>query len=112
MRSFDKQGIRLFDNNALKLPRETSGHDRARVQMLAAAVNANVGAWRLAPVATEIEAQAVRWIAELIGYPEDGGGLFVSGGNMANMVGFLAARTAQASPEVRAHGLSAAAPRP
>lgn len=34
---------------------------------LAAAVNANVGAWRLAPVATEIEAQAVRWIAELIG---------------------------------------------
>jgi pullulanase len=29
----------LFDNNALKLPRETSSHDRARVQMLAAAVN-------------------------------------------------------------------------
>ncbi|MFZ5548216.1 MAG: alpha-1,6-glucosidase domain-containing protein [Pseudomonadota bacterium] len=29
----------LFDNNALKLPRETSGHDRARVQMLAAAIN-------------------------------------------------------------------------
>jgi pullulanase len=29
----------LFDNNALKLPRDTSGHDRARVQMLAAAIN-------------------------------------------------------------------------
>src|SRR6185436_10950714 len=29
---------------------------------LAAAVNANVGAWRLAPAATEIESQVVRWI--------------------------------------------------
>ena len=36
---------------------------------LAAAVNPNVGAWTLAPAATEIEAQTVRWIAELIGYP-------------------------------------------
>ena len=30
---------------------------------LAAAVNANVGAWTLAPAATEIESQKVRWIA-------------------------------------------------
>jgi pullulanase len=29
----------LFDNNALKLPRSTPGHERARVQMLAAAIN-------------------------------------------------------------------------
>src|SRR4051812_39909841 len=52
--------------------------------LLAAAVNPNVGAWRLAPLATEIEAQAVRWIAELIGFPTDCGGLLVSGCNMAN----------------------------
>jgi glutamate/tyrosine decarboxylase-like PLP-dependent enzyme len=32
----------------------------------------------------------VRWIAELIGYPHDTGGLLVSGGNMANFVGFWA----------------------
>src|SRR5262245_23456960 len=37
--------------------------------LLAAALNANVGAWALAPAATEVEAQTVRWIAELIGYP-------------------------------------------
>jgi aromatic-L-amino-acid decarboxylase len=36
---------------------------------LAAAVNQNMGAWRLSPMATEIEAQTVRWIAELIGWP-------------------------------------------
>ena len=39
---------------------------------LAAAVNPNVGAWTLSPAATEIEAQTVRWIAELIGFPADG----------------------------------------
>jgi glutamate/tyrosine decarboxylase-like PLP-dependent enzyme len=76
--------------------------------LLAAAVNANVGAWRLAPVATEIEAQAVRWIAGLIGYPQGGGGLFVSGGNMANMVGLFAARAAAADWDVRAQGMAAA----
>jgi glutamate/tyrosine decarboxylase-like PLP-dependent enzyme len=61
---------------------------------LAAAVNANVGAWKLAPMPSEIEAQTVRWIAEFIGYPADCGGLLVSGGNMANFVGMLAARAA------------------
>jgi aromatic-L-amino-acid/L-tryptophan decarboxylase len=55
-------------------------------------------------VATEIEAQTVRWIAELIGYPTDAGGLFVSGGNMANIVGLLAARAAAADWDVRAPG--------
>jgi aromatic-L-amino-acid/L-tryptophan decarboxylase len=74
--------------------------------LLAAAVNPNVGAWTLSPMATEIEAQTVRWIAELIGYPSEGGGLLVSGGNMANFVGFLAARAAAgASWRIRQTGL-------
>ena len=61
---------------------------------------------RSSPAATEIEAQTVRWIAELIGYPTDCGGLLVSGGNMANLVCFLAARAAKADWDVRAHGLA------
>src|SRR3954447_19259958 len=73
--------------------------------LLAAAVNPNVGAWRLAPLATEIEAQAVRWIAELIGFPTDCGGLLVSGGNMANFVCFVAARASQAGWNVRKEGV-------
>ena len=72
---------------------------------LAAAVNPNAGAYVLAPVATEIEKQTVRWIAELIGYPASCGGIMVSGGNMANMVAFLAARRAKASWDVRQMGL-------
>jgi glutamate/tyrosine decarboxylase-like PLP-dependent enzyme len=77
--------------------------------LLASSINANVGAWRLSPMATEIEAQTVRWIAELIGYPGDAGGLLVSGGNMANFVGVLAARAAKAA-HVRVGGIRAAAP--
>ncbi len=73
--------------------------------LLAASVNPNLGGWLLAPVATEIEAQTIRWIAELVGYPTDCGGLLVSGGNMANFVGFLAARKAKATWDVRAAGL-------
>jgi aromatic-L-amino-acid/L-tryptophan decarboxylase len=75
----------------------------ALADLLASAINQNVGAWRLSPLATEIEAQTVRWIAEFIGYPVDAGGLLVSGGNMANFVGFLAARAA-AAPQIRAAG--------
>ncbi|MBA2284017.1 MAG: aspartate aminotransferase family protein [Ktedonobacteraceae bacterium] len=73
---------------------------------LASAVNPNVGLSQLAPIATEIEAQVVRWIAEMIGYSPDCGGLLVSGGNMANFVGFLAARKAKASWDVRTSGIS------
>jgi glutamate/tyrosine decarboxylase-like PLP-dependent enzyme len=72
---------------------------------LAAAVNANVGGWMLAPAATEVEVQTVRWIAELIGYPAGCGGLLVSGGNMANIVCFLAARVARAGWDVRERGV-------
>jgi glutamate/tyrosine decarboxylase-like PLP-dependent enzyme len=96
---------------------------------IAAAVNANVGGWMLSPAATEIESQTVRWIAEFIGYVRTGdsqasaastengrlrasspaacGGLFVSGGNMANIVCFLAARAAKAGWNIREHGAAA-----
>src|SRR5215470_12533823 len=74
--------------------------------LVASAVNPNVGAWKLAPSATEIEAQSIRWIAELIGYPVNCGGLMVSGGNMANFVCFLAARRAQVRWNIRESGLA------
>ena len=74
--------------------------------LLASAVNSNVGSWQLAPVATEIEGQTVRWIASLLGYPQDCGGVLVSGGNMANFVCFLAARTAMAKYDIRSEGIA------
>ncbi len=76
--------------------------------LLAATVNPNVGGWELSPVASEIESESVRWIAELVGYPVDCGGLLVSGGNLANIVCFLAGRRAMLGEPVRAAGLSRA----
>ena len=79
----------------------------ALADLLAASVNPNVGAAALSPVASEIEAQTVRWIADLVGYPRSCGGLLTSGGNMANFTCFLAARRARASWNVAAEGMSA-----
>lgn len=74
--------------------------------LLASAVNPNIGSWSLAPLATEIEAQTIRWIAEMIGYPTDSGGIMVSGGNMGNFVGLLTARKAKATWNIRTEGLA------
>ena len=65
-------------------------------ELLAAGINPNCGAWALSPIATEIEVQTVRWIAELVGCNMGWGGLLVSGGNVANFTAILAARTAVA----------------
>ncbi len=73
--------------------------------LLASAVNPNVGGWVLSPMATEIERQTIRWIAELIGFPTECGGILVSGGNMANFVGFLAARASKGDESIRTKGL-------
>ena len=77
--------------------------------LMASALNPNVGAWMLSPAASEVEAQTIRWVAELIGYPTNCGGLFVSGGNMANLVCFLAARAAKAPWQVREQGMASEA---
>ena len=77
----------------------------ALADLLAAAVNSNVAIWELSPVASEIETQAIRWIAELIGFPNDCGGIMVSGGNSANFHGFVAARQAVTRWDMRNEGL-------
>lgn len=108
----DRAAALLFDHSLF------NGHPRffgyitssaapigALADLLASAVNPNVGAWKLSPMASELEGQTVRWIAELLGYPETCGGLLVTGGNMANFVGFLAARAAKSVHDVRKDGM-------
>jgi glutamate/tyrosine decarboxylase-like PLP-dependent enzyme len=60
-------------------------------EALAACTNTNAGAWKLGPAATEIERQCLRWIARFVGYPEDAGGVLLSGGTMANFTALLTA---------------------
>lgn len=78
----------------------------ALADLLAATINPNCGAGILSPIATEIENQTIQWLAELIGYNSDAGGVLVSGGNMANFTGFLAGRTAKAPLNLKEKGLA------
>ena len=80
----------------------------ALADLLASSVNPNCGSYGLSPIGTLIETQAVQWIAEMVGLPAGAGGLLVSGGNMANMVAFWAARAAAGGPDLRTHGTGSA----
>lgn len=65
----------------------------ALADLLGSAINPNVGANILSPMATAIERQTIQWLAEFIGVSPGYGGIMVSGGNMANFTAFIAART-------------------
>ncbi len=78
----------------------------ALADLLVAAVNPNAGANILSPMATEIEKQTIRWLAEFIGVSSSYGGILVSGGNMANFTAFLAARTVKAPKIIKENGIS------
>ncbi|MDH3495510.1 MAG: pyridoxal-dependent decarboxylase [Gemmatimonadota bacterium] len=57
-----------------------------------------------AQIATYLEMTVVRWLAELVGYPPDAGGILLSGGSAANFVALAAMREAKL-PGTRQHGL-------
>jgi glutamate/tyrosine decarboxylase-like PLP-dependent enzyme len=82
----------------------------AVADMLASAVNMNVGGWQLSPSASEIELTLMGWFRDRFGMPETAGGLLVSGGAMANMVGLKAARDHAAGWDTRRDGIAAGPP--
>jgi aromatic-L-amino-acid decarboxylase len=75
-------------------------------EMLAAGMNPNLGGGE--HIANRVEAQVLDWCKEMLGYPLDAGGLLVSGGSMANLVGLTVARNIQAGFDVRRQGVQAA----
>lgn len=76
----------------------------AAADLLAAALNQNVGGWRLSPAATEIELHLGRWFATKLGLPPSAGGYITSGGAMASFVALKAARDARAGWSIRELG--------
>ena len=82
----------------------------AAADLLASAVNMNLGGWMLSPSATEIELQLTRTLASWFGLPPGSGGLIVSGGAMANFVALKAARDRRAGWDVRRLGVAAGPP--
>lgn len=77
----------------------------AVADLVAGAINQNVGGWRLGPGATELELHLTTWFARLFGMPEGAGGLVTSGGSMANFVALKVARDRTLGLEARERGV-------
>jgi aromatic-L-amino-acid/L-tryptophan decarboxylase len=83
----------------------------APADLLAAGLNMNVGGWRLAPSATEIELALIHWFCREFGLdPENAGGYLVSGGAMAVFVALKVARDVKANWDVRGDGIRSGPP--
>jgi glutamate/tyrosine decarboxylase-like PLP-dependent enzyme len=67
----------------------------AFADVLASTLNANLTIWRSAPAPVDLERLAIDWIRQILGFPPEAGGLFVSGGSMANLAALAAARQAK-----------------
>ena len=72
-------------------------------EMLAAGLNGNLGGRDHAPI--EVELQILRWLRDLVGFPEGAEGIFVTGTSMANFIGVLVARTRVLGVRVRRAGV-------
>jgi glutamate/tyrosine decarboxylase-like PLP-dependent enzyme/putative methionine-R-sulfoxide reductase with GAF domain len=84
--------------------------DRAAVlaALIAAAMNPSCAGGEQA--ALHVEGQVIRWLAEMLGMPEESGGLLTSGGSLATLTALAAARHAHAGFDVRELGLAGGPP--
>src|SRR5438477_1783864 len=64
----------------------------AFADLLASTLNANLTVWRSASAPVELERLTIDWIRQILGFNAEAGGLFVSGGSMANLAALAAAR--------------------
>ena len=71
-------------------------------EMLRAGVN---GAQEFTLSEGHVNRQVIRWVKEMLGFPEEAGGVLVSGGSEANFTGLAVARNAKADVDVKARGV-------
>lgn len=73
--------------------------------ILASAFNAFSGVWRGGPGIATIELELIAWLAAQIGLPSSAGGIFVSGGSVANLTAMTAARDQRLKQHDRSKGI-------
>ncbi len=73
-------------------------------ELLTATMNVNAAGFQQS--STYVELQVIDWLKELMGFPATAGGILVSGGSIANLVGLNVARSAMAPFAVRREGLT------
>lgn len=74
--------------------------------MMTSGFNAHAGSWMQSSGPSAIEQGLIAWLAQRTGFPAQAGGLFVSGGSMANLTGLMVARDRKLPPEGRRSGIA------
>lgn len=70
-----------------------SNYISAMADALATGFNVFSGGWAASPAATELEIVTINWLLKLFKFPnKKGGGIFTSGGSMANLTALVTAR--------------------
>ena len=71
-----------------------SNYISAMADSLTAGFNIFSGGWQASPAAAQMEIVAMNWLLKMFGFPQKkGGGIFTSGGSMANLTALVTART-------------------
>jgi aromatic-L-amino-acid decarboxylase len=63
--------------------------------------NRYTGVWQAAPALVQLEANALDWLRDWMGFPEEARGLFTSGGSMATFNAIVCARERYLGPDIR-----------
>ena len=78
--------------------------DAMIADLLASAMNPHLAGYDQS--ASAVERRVIRWMVELMGFPDGSSGVLVSGATMANLIGLATARQAKAGFDVRDDGLA------
>ncbi|HEQ3528907.1 TPA: aminotransferase class V-fold PLP-dependent enzyme [Bacillus cereus] len=66
----------------------------ALAEFITNSFNIFAGSWILSPGAAQVEMATMNWIKDMFRFPQGSGGLFVSGGSMANLTALVVAKHA------------------
>jgi len=73
----------------------------ALADFIANTTNRFTGIWQAAPALVQLEANALDWLREWMGFPSDARGLFTTGGSMATFNAIVCARERYLGAEIR-----------
>jgi len=74
--------------------------------LIASALNQNIGVYSIGPGAVTMERRTVRWLCDLAGYGPEAGGNLTSGGMTANLIGLKLARDFASGDRMQHEGVS------
>jgi aromatic-L-amino-acid decarboxylase len=73
----------------------------ALAEFITNTVNRYTGVWQAAPALLQLEANALDWLRDWMGFPESARGLFTTGGSMATFNAVLCARERHLGADIR-----------